>query len=533
MNLLPGTILGQRYRIDALLGEGGMGAVYRATDWRGGGCALKVLRPEYLASADMQRRFDQEARIGMHFRHPNVRQIWDVGVDAYTCLPYLAMELLLGEDVAARIAWRGFLQPEEVDRLLVQLCGALAAAHAAGIVHRDLKPENLFLAASPGGNETLKVLDFGIAKVLAGHSPANSMILGTPSWMAPEQLGINAEIGPSTDVWALGLLVFFALTGRSYWPAANASSVSYGAIIAEIMDASKRVLASARASQYGCPERILPGGFDVWFAACTAIEPGDRYRDVTTCGAALRRVLGTAPTAMAAGAPFGRVSPPVLPDEDPLIAQVIGELRQRLPGALAAAAESAGAVGASTRADAPHARIPLVKGPKPTFPPVSPIQPWSPAPSALVPRPPQFPAHVQRPPSSWTVPANKDLRFAAAVIDRIAALLVGGMVGAVFGALNEGLLLIGVVIFFACCFFRDVVGGGRSLGKRIFNLEIIDTRTGASIGMDKALGRQLLSLEIVPVGGVLVDSILVLVRDDGQRTGDLLLDTQVVQRRRS
>jgi len=645
MNLLPGTILGQRYRIDALLGEGGMGAVYRATDWRGAGCALKVLRPECLASADLQRRFDQEARIGMQLRHPNIRQIWDCGVDPRTHLPYLAMELLLGEDLAGRLAWRGFLGTEELGPLLAQLCDALGSAHGTGIVHRDLKPENLFLAATAGGAEVLKVLDFGIAKVLAGQSHANSTVIGTPSWMAPEQLGVDADIGPATDVWAVGLLAFFVLTGRSYWPTANDSSASFGPIIVEILDAARHVPASVRAQRYGCPERIPPGGFDAWFAACIAIHPQGRHRDAPACWAALRNVLSgaLANASTSAMTPFGRTMP-VLIEEDPMVEQVIAELRQRMPAALAAAAATPdiavasdphapsrpGAPGSGPRASdpgayvrgstpgsrprhsdpgvrgstpgsrprtsdpgayvrgstpgsgprasdpgayvhggapggayasgslpgtpagaAPRGRIPLIKRITPTppvasahpqlpFAPQSPSTPQSPFAPPAVAQPlvhtPRAPHHAARAwhPQTWLIPAGKGLRLGANLVDRVIASVAGVVLGALWADGQKTRLWIGLlVIFFVAYLLRDVLGGGRSLGKRLFNLEIVDADNGAPAGIADAFTRQFLSLDGMPVVnlvGIFIDGVLVLARDDGRRTGDLLSGTQVVQR---
>ncbi len=539
MNLLPGTILAQRYRIDALLGEGGMGAVYRATDWRGGGCALKVMRPECVADADIRRRFEQEAHIGLRLRHPNVRQVWDVGVDHYTQLPFLAMELLSGEDLATRLAWRGPLSADEARHLFGQLCDALVAAHAAGIVHRDLKPENIFLAASHGG-EVLKVLDFGIAKMLAGGA-TNSIVIGTPAWMAPEQLGADLEVGPHTDVWAIGLLAFFALTGRSYWPAANAKTPEYPKIILDVVNPASRVPASRRASEYGLSERLPAGDFDAWFAACTAVSPHERFQHVPACWAALRVVLGAA---AASPASAGQWTMPVLADEEALIEQAVAEIQKRMPNALAAAAD--GALQPPRPRDSasspPRSRISLVKGGTPTPAPVTPVPPSisfvpgpssTPTPSGAYGHP--FPIQIQvqqpMPLAVWVVPADKGMRLGALIFDLVLTVVVAWIAGALFNVIEKGTGgVVFLLLFVLGYMFRDLAGGGRSLGKRVFTLEIIDVRTGNPIGLGEAIGRHMFSLEAIPGFG-LIDSILALTREDGRRSGDLLVHTQVVQRK--
>jgi serine/threonine-protein kinase len=533
MNLLPGTILAQRYRIDALLGEGGMGAVYRATDSRGGGFALKVLRSECLADADIRRRFEQEAHIGLRLRHPNVRQVWEIGVDRHTQLPYLAMELLSGEDLATRLAWRGFLSRDEVGHLFGQLCDALSSAHGVGIVHRDLKPENLFLSASYGGGEALKILDFGIAKMLTGRA-TNSIVIGTPAWMAPEQLGADLEVGPHTDVWAIGLLAFFALTGRSYWPAANAKSSDYPKIILDVVNPASRVPASRRAAEYGLSERVPPGDFDAWFAACTAVSPRERFQDVPACWTALRTVLGA--QAAVSGSAIHRTMPVLVDDEEVLVQQAIAEIQKRMPNALAAAAD--GALQPPRPRDSvpsqPRSRISLVKGGTPTPAPITPVPPsvsFGPG-GAHAMLQPQIPLQAQPAPLSvWVLPADKGLRLGALIFDQVLIVVAALLLAEIAEQIVPNVVgYMFVALFWFGYMFRDLVGGGRSLGKRAFKLEIIDVRTGIPVGLGEAIGRHMLSLETLPGFG-LFDSILVLAREDGRRSGDLFLHTQVVQRK--
>src|SRR5262249_13188109 len=143
------------------------------------------------------------------------------GVDAQTGIQWLAMELLEGEDLAAYVRRRGPLPAGEVYDIFAQLCHALGAAHTIPVVHRDLKPANVFLARShqEGERVLVKVLDFGIAKVVSPVELSTTSTIGTPLWMAPEQSTDGGRVAPQTDVWALGLIAFYLFTGQPYWRA--------------------------------------------------------------------------------------------------------------------------------------------------------------------------------------------------------------------------------------------------------------------------------------------------------------------------
>jgi serine/threonine-protein kinase len=195
--------------IEALLGRGGSGTVYRARDPRGGAVAIKVLHPELAPSPEHAHRFAREARALRLLRHPNV-----IAIDSVGTLPggepYLVMELLAGRSVEAALAERGRLAPDELERVLDPLCDALAAAHALGIVHRDVKPSNVFLAAG----ERVVLLDFGIAKLLDEEGITSArQIVGTPASMAPEQI-LGGRVDARTDVYGLGAFCHHVLTGR-------------------------------------------------------------------------------------------------------------------------------------------------------------------------------------------------------------------------------------------------------------------------------------------------------------------------------
>src|SRR5262249_39490695 len=167
----------------------------------------------------------------------HVVEIIGAGVDQATGIPWLAMELLDGEDLGAYVRRRGALSPAELFEIFRQLCHALGAAHAGGVVHRDVKPENVFLSASPsaGAPTSIKILDFGIAKVAAEAKQTATATVGTPLWMAPEQTDPRAPITPAADVWALGLIAFWVLTGRVYWKSAGDPLASMQAVMPAIL----------------------------------------------------------------------------------------------------------------------------------------------------------------------------------------------------------------------------------------------------------------------------------------------------------
>jgi serine/threonine-protein kinase len=215
-DLGAGSVLDGRWRVETLLGTGGMGSVYRAEHVHvGRKAAVKVLHPDLWRSAAERERFRREARVASRLRSPHVVEVLDFGEDA-AGRPYLVMELLEGEPLRAVLDREGRLAPPRVVRLLRQLLDGLGAAHAAGIVHRDLKPENLWLAAT-GAGELLKVLDFGIAKWSDARADATrtqaGLVVGTPEYLSPEQ-AVGGDVDRRADLYAAGILAFVMLTGR-------------------------------------------------------------------------------------------------------------------------------------------------------------------------------------------------------------------------------------------------------------------------------------------------------------------------------
>jgi len=204
----PGDVLGGKFRIERVLGEGGMGIVCAATHLQLGQLvALKFMLPQAMAHAENIARFEREARNAVRLKSDHVAKVTDVGrLDDGA--PYMVMEYLEGNDLDAVLAERGPLPiPVAVDFVL-QACEAVAEAHSLGIVHRDLKPKNLFLATKHGGRSIVKVLDFGIAKQLGVTEDMSltrtTQVIGSPNYMSPEQLRASKDVDHRTDIWALG-----------------------------------------------------------------------------------------------------------------------------------------------------------------------------------------------------------------------------------------------------------------------------------------------------------------------------------------
>jgi serine/threonine protein kinase len=222
-----------------------------------------------------------------------VVEIVTAGVDDETGVPYIAMELLRGEELADTVDRRGPLPLGEVREVMAQVGHALEQAHALGIVHRDLKPENIFLSRPKRRDSpfTAKLLDFGVAKFLAlGASEMGTTPVGSPLYMAPEQTDSFGNICPGTDIWALGLLAFYLLTGRSYWLGAEKASVP---VLLKEVCLDPLVKASERAAELGVGH-LLPIGFDEWFERCVVRETDERYAEA---GVAVRAFLYAVPEA--------------------------------------------------------------------------------------------------------------------------------------------------------------------------------------------------------------------------------------------
>jgi tRNA A-37 threonylcarbamoyl transferase component Bud32 len=318
--LQAGAVFANDYRIVRPLNQGGMGAVYVVEQISTGKPrALKLMHVQLVSDPELRRRFEQEARVGSRIASEHVVEVNAAGVDAENGLPYLVMELLEGEDLAARIKRTGPIALEEMRVVFEQLCHAMTAAHGAGIVHRDLKPENIFLARSlraGGAPFTVKVLDFGIAKLAAEagtHGTTGAM--GSPLWMAPEQTERGA-VTPAADVWAMGLIAFYLLTGFHFWRTANTTDGTVAQLLREIV-LEPIPIASQRAAERGVAAR-LPAGFDAWFAKAVVREVPARFGHAAEAWYALATIVGADPLgATAIGVPSS--APMTAPVPSPMV----------------------------------------------------------------------------------------------------------------------------------------------------------------------------------------------------------------------
>ncbi|HEU5073469.1 MAG TPA: protein kinase, partial [Polyangiaceae bacterium] len=303
--LRPGEVIDDDFEVLENLGQGGMGAVFlvrqRSTEALR---ALKVMLPRWIANDDFRARFALEAKASARIASEHVVEVIAAGVDDTRHAPWLVMEYLRGATLADWAASAGFPTGAALGELLLQLFHGVSAAHTAGIVHRDLKPQNLFIADSQraGSGFTLKILDFGIAKLLE-HGEFETQALGTRAWMSPEQDRPGAHITPSADVWALGLIVFWLLTGRSYW----LNSERGGAALSFELQFADLPRASLRALEHGLP--ALGAEFDAWFARTLAREPSQRYPNARECWQALRPLVDALATRGPATVPLAETAP--------------------------------------------------------------------------------------------------------------------------------------------------------------------------------------------------------------------------------
>ncbi len=218
--LEPGTLVGDRYEIVRLIGEGGMGSVYEARHKiLGRHVAIKVLRPEVVHNESLVARFLQEAKAAAELHHKNIVELTDYGVDGDR--PYMVMELLKGEDLGHLLKREGTLSVPRLVTILDPILRALAMAHERGVIHRDIKPENIFLVHEDEGDPTPKIVDFGIAKRQEENVQLTSanMALGTPAYMAPEQIMSSRSVTGAADQYAVGVTMYEALTGRNPYDA--------------------------------------------------------------------------------------------------------------------------------------------------------------------------------------------------------------------------------------------------------------------------------------------------------------------------
>jgi len=359
--LAPGSLFARDFKIVDLLAEGGMGAVYRAEQQSTRKLrALKLVSTRLASDPKGRERFVREATVGASIDSEHAVEVIGAGIDEATGRPWLAMELLDGADLGAVVQHQGPLSPSQWREVMGQLCHGLAAAHRAGVVHRDLKPANVFVARSrrAGVPFTIKILDFGIAKVVqeSGSGASDTDTVGSPLWMAPEQLNAQRPT-PATDVWALGLLAFWALTGLHYWLAAHAQASTVQALFVEQLF-KPLVPPSARAAELGATV-ALPPGFDAWFLRCTHRDPPQRFPDAKAASDALLATIAPDPAAAARLLPEQNLPPSISASTHPAnTASTLATAPTAWDASAVVKADTIAAArssfeGASTRADPP------------------------------------------------------------------------------------------------------------------------------------------------------------------------------------
>jgi eukaryotic-like serine/threonine-protein kinase len=311
--LLPGRLFQGRYQVVRCLNAGGMGAVYEVvhleTQRRR---ALKVMLPSLVDDPELRGRFKLEATVAAHIDSEHIVETFDAGVDDATGAPFLVMELLKGEDLYDLLKRRRRLPSGEVVTLLYQAALALQKTHAAGIVHRDLKPENLFVTYRDDGSPRLKLLDFGIAKVMARSSKARqTRTVGTPLFMSPEQVRGDGDIGPAADVLALGHIAYVLLVGEPYWEEEASRNDSVYPILVRVMQGLVEPATRRALRRLGV---TLPRAFDPWLVRATALRPADRFPGAIETVTALAAALGVAVPRRSLASVTEGAAPAALPD---------------------------------------------------------------------------------------------------------------------------------------------------------------------------------------------------------------------------
>jgi serine/threonine-protein kinase len=282
VDVKEGDVLAGKYRVDRVLGVGGMGIVVQATHTvLNDRVALKFLLPELLENEATAARFLREAQATVRIKSPHVARVTDVG-KLENGAPYMVMEFLEGRDLG-RVLEDGPLDVETAILYLLQACEAVAAAHASGVIHRDIKPANLFLTQGPDQRPVLKVLDFGISKIAnrdgVGSLTQTHTAMGSPLYMSPEQMRSAKSVDARTDVWSLGIVLYEMLTGTLPFMADTMPQ-----LCALILETEPPSLKDA------VPD--LPEGLDEAVRKAIARNVDDRYQDIAEFALAVGPIAG-------------------------------------------------------------------------------------------------------------------------------------------------------------------------------------------------------------------------------------------------
>jgi serine/threonine protein kinase len=285
-----GQVVGDKYRIVRLLGEGGMGRVYEAQHTTiGRRFAIKCLHSEHSRNRELIARFQREAQAAGGLENENIAAVFDLGCFA-DGVPYLAMEFLEGEDLGRLLARTGPLPVPRAAYVILQACRGLLVAHGRGIVHRDLKPENLFICRRNDGVDLVKILDFGIAKLHADAGVTRTgATMGTPAYMSLEQARGAKDVDHRTDIYALGVILYEMLSGQKPHPGDSYSEILYH-------------LFTQEAAPVETLRPNLPAGLAAVVHRAMARDQRDRFQSVTELAEALTPFADRAVTPLGAPA---------------------------------------------------------------------------------------------------------------------------------------------------------------------------------------------------------------------------------------
>jgi eukaryotic-like serine/threonine-protein kinase len=283
----PGDVVRGKYRVERLLGQGGMAYVVSAwhihLEQR---VAIKLLRPEIVEQPEVIERFLREARAASRLEGNNVARVLDVDT-LDTGSPFIVLEYLEGSDLAHVLIDRAPLPPDEVAGWVQQACSAVAEAHALGVIHRDLKPANLFLAKKRSGETLIKVLDFGISKLLEDTRITQTAVgMGSAEYMSPEQMKSATDVDARSDIWSLGVTLYELLTGKTPFHAEGVGQVAAAVLMKDPAPPRKR-------------RPDIPAGLEAVILRCLDKDPDRRFAGAGDLYAAL--------------APFARAAPAVPP----------------------------------------------------------------------------------------------------------------------------------------------------------------------------------------------------------------------------
>jgi serine/threonine-protein kinase len=266
--IVSGAVVGAKYRLLHKIGEGAMGEVWSAIHVvLGHALTIKLISKVELQSPEACVRFEREARTGamLGTMTDHVAAIFDSGFDPRG--PFIAMELLVGESLAQHLAGRRRLSPRKVASFLAQIARALRKAHTAGVVHRDIKPENVFIARHPGEEERVKILDWGIAKILPpGGGPAQTLVAGTPHYMSPEMVE-GRPIDTRADLWSLAVMLYRMISGRMPFVGGDCAAVMHAVLAGDVVPPSRVV------------SRLGPA-MDAFFARALARDISARFQTI-------------------------------------------------------------------------------------------------------------------------------------------------------------------------------------------------------------------------------------------------------------